>query len=484
MVELSGLARKATRGTIFVFITSYSLTAINFIGGIILARLLLPDDFGLMSLAVVYVTAFSVVKDLGLEGALLYQREDEDQVVSTFFWIQLLAAFLSIIFAFATIFIVPAAYPADLKYVLGVLAVFVLIEALGVVPRTILEKRFAFKNISLIEVGGALVALIVAMIAAQQGWGVWALVLYRIVPILMKTVGFWLIGGFRPLWVFRQDVLQWFFKSFGFPVFLSSLATMVLFQYDNFLIGTFIGTAALGYYTRAYSLARLPTQLITQVISRVAFPVYSSCQDDIQKLSKAFGIFLKGIWRLALPLTLLMFVLANEIIVILLGEKWLPSVPYLQILAGYSIARILLDDTGPLFSGGFGAPKITTRIFIIQTLLFLPLGYVAMRTFDVVGVAISVNLIMMVGIILAYGEIKRRLNLSYWEIFGLPTIAGVLSLGVLYSVIPYLSFDFLWLQVAAKGSVLGGSYLSLLLFLERKTLIVEVQKMFKYMRNS
>lgn len=481
---MQGLARKATTGTIYAFLGSYAVTAINFIAGIILARILAPEHFGVFALTIFYLTAFSVIKDWGAESAVLYRQDKEKETASTLFFLQVGLSVLAIILALASSLLLKKVYDPQVATILLILAIFALVESLGAIPRTLLEKKIEFKKLSFLEVFATFFAALAAIFFALQGFGIWALVVQRICLISLKTLGFWLFSRFRPIFAIDKQIISWFFKTFGLPIFLSSLASVFLFQFDNFLIGTFVSATILGYYTKAFQFATLPTQLITQVISRVAFPVYAKCQDDREKLASAFTIFLKGIWRLSLPMAIGLFVLAPDIIKVLLGEKWLPAAPLLRILAGYSLARILLDDTGPLFSGGLGKPKITTKILITQAILLIVLGGFGVLLGKSTGVAIAVNITMLVGVFLAYGQIQKELKLNLREIFLAPIIAAVGTLFTATIIIHINVVDSLFVNLVVKGVLFGLFYFGLLVVLEGRKLQEEINILLKYVRQN
>lgn len=476
------LIHKAARGTVYVFLGSYAVTAINFISGIVLARILAPEHFGILALAVFYWTAFSVLKDWGAESAVLYRQEKIRETSSTLFFLQVGLSSLAILLALASSFLLKKVYDPQVGVILLVLASFSVVEAMGSIPKTLLEKKIEFQSLSILEVLATLFAAGLAIALALFHFGVWALVAQRISAIFVKTAGFWILSRFRPTFAFDFGMVRWFLKDFGIPIFLSSLASLFLFQYDNFLVGTLVGTTALGFYTRAYSLATLPTQLITQVISRVAFPVYSRCQDDREKLARAFALFLKAIWRLSLPLAMSLFVLAPELIEFLLGEKWLPSVPLLRILVGYSLARILLDDTGPLFSGGLGKPKITTEIVVVQAVLLVILGSLMTYFAKATGTALAVDLVMFVGVLLAYRRIHEELKLTFSEIFLAPLVSSFGALIVVTIMTRINLLESLLLRLILIGGGLILSYLLFISILEGRKLWGEVQILRGYFR--
>ncbi|MBM4401629.1 MAG: lipopolysaccharide biosynthesis protein [Candidatus Cloacimonetes bacterium] len=479
---MDNLVRRATTGTIYAFLGSYAVTAINFIAGIILARILLPSHFGVFALAIFYLTVFSVLKDWGAESAILYRQDKEEETTSTLFFLQVALSVLAIVLALISSFLLKKIYDPQVVSILLVLAIFALVEALGAIPRTLLEKKIEFKTLSVLEASATFIAAAAAIFLAWQGFGVWALVVQRISLISLKTAGFWFTSRFRPIFAIDKQILSWFFKNFGLPIFLSSLASVFLFQFDNFLIGTFVGAVFLGYYSKAFQFATLPTQLITQVISRVAFPVYAKCQDDREKLAKAFTIFLKGIWRLSLPMAVGLFVLASDIIKLLIGEKWLPAVPLLRILAGYSLARILLDGTGPLFSGGLGKPKIRTKIAIIQAILLVFFASIGVYFWRGTGVALAVDLVMLSGVFLSYQQIQRDLKLNLGEIFLAPTLAVLGTLIVSTIIIYIIIVRSLFLTLIIRGILLCLVYFGLLLALEGSKLKKEAIVLLKYVR--
>lgn len=477
---LEEIAPRITSGTFFVFLASYGVTLVSFITQIALARLLAPADFGLYSLAFFYLTAFSILKNWGAESAVLHRRDRVKEVASTLWFFQLGVSFLTILAALVSPVVLRRVYSPQLSVVLIILALISLIESGGLIPRVLVEREIEFRGLSFLEIFAALVALVVAVLLAWRGYGVWALVANFGVNVVLKTMGFWWLSDFRPEWGFRKDVFSWFIKQFGVPVFLSSMATLFLFQFDNFLIGTFVSAAALGFYTRAYTIARLPSQLITQVISRVAFPVYSQLQSDTKTLRKTFNFFLRVIWRLALPMAVGLFVLAPEVIRILLGDKWLPAVPLLRILTVYSLARILLDDTGPFFSGGLGKPRLLTEIFAVQAVLLVVLGGVGVYLKEVIGVALVVDGVMLLGVILAYRKLAQVIELNYIDTLGKPLLAGLIALLVGLGSGVITSTESFWLGFLLKGLGVALTYGVVLWWVEREQLRKDLGQLWGY----
>jgi O-antigen/teichoic acid export membrane protein len=282
------------------------------------------------------------------------------------------------------------------------------------------------------------------------------------------------MGGGLPL-RFDPGLARWLL-GFGAKVALGAVATTILLQFDNFLVGTLAGAAALGYYAQAYKVAQWPTGLVTHIIARATLPAYARLQDDPRRLSKAFEISLWAILTLATPLALAIFAAAPDFLRLLFGDKWLPSAPLLRLLLAYSILRPVLDDTGGLFSA-IGQPGRMTVVLVVQAVTLAALAPPLTFAYQAPGTAVAVGAAFVVGAALAYYFVSRTLTISLARLFLPPAAAaaGSLALGYVLAGVVDLAGWPLLVRVLAQGGLAAGAFLGLLALIERKAALERIR---------
>ena len=258
---------------------------------------------------------------------------------------------------------------------------------------------------------------------------------------------------------------------FGFFLWIGSIATFIVFQYNDWIIGTYLSTATLGFYAKALQFAQLPTSLVTSLVSKVALPTYSKLQSDPQKLSTAFNFVLRSIIRFSVPISLVIFLLSPELVRVLIGEKWLPMVPILRIFIVYSLLRPVFDDTGALITA-IGKPKIVSNYLLIQGLLLVVLSPILTYLFKENGAAVALNLVVFVGVLLAYRFIKKNIEIDFKKLILPPLISTVGAIIFYYLATTYFLPPNLnqWVSIFLKLVLISIVYLTITILMDRNGL--------------
>lgn len=473
------LASRAVRGTAMVLVSSYANMAFGIVYGIVMARLLDPDHFGVFALAMFFFALLDLRGKLGLDYAFIHRHPTTDQLIATHWALQTILAVLTLgLVTIAALIISRLTYPVATAPIMIAIAGAMLIEAIGSTARAAMEKELVFARSTVVTSGALLVSYVAAITLAMNGFTYWALVGQVAVNAALATFGFWWMyrGSMRAFFQFHvdRDLARWMLR-FGGVLSLGAIATAVLLQFDNFLVGTFVGTAALGFYAQAYKVAQWPTGLVTHVVARTSLPTYAKLQDDAARLAKAFEMSLWLILTIALPLAIALFVSAPDFLILLYGEKWLPSAILLRFLVGYSILRPLLDDTGALFTA-IGKPQTITIILVVQALMLVLAATPLTLAFGAMGTAIGVGITFAVGISLTYRFVSYTISIPLARVFFPPAIAAMVS------VASYLAFAAsvdlnalpLFVRVIVKASVVTAMFIAIVLLLERRTLFDRV----------
>jgi O-antigen/teichoic acid export membrane protein len=337
-VPQSKLQHKAVSATLWSGIDAFARQGLQFVVSLILARLLTPQDFGTVGLLAIFIGLAGVFIDSGFSFALIQRKEISDIDLSSVFFfnisISLLAAALLCLSApgIAAFFAMPV-----LKPLTWLLAANVVIGSFGAIQGLLLTKALNFRRQCIISLAAQFVSGAVAVLLAWRQYGVWSLGVQTLLATIIGTTLLWVSSSWRPRWVFSITAIRSLFR-FGSFLLLSGLLDTLFNRLTSLVIGKFYSAKDLGYYSRADGTRLMPGNLISSIIGRVAFPVFAAAKEDKALLKAGLRKAITMAMMLNIPLMLGMAVTARPLVVVLFGDKWLPSVPYLQIL---SLAGVL-----------------------------------------------------------------------------------------------------------------------------------------------
>lgn len=310
----------------------YSTMFIQFVSGIILARLLTPYDYGCIGMLMIFMVLAEAFIDGGFGSALIQKKQPTQEDYSTiFFWNLGMAALLYAVLYFSAPYIAGFYSIPLLCDVLRVQGAVLFIYAFNIVQRNQLQKRLNFKVLSMVTVTTSIISLAVTIVMAYHGYGVWSLVTQHILTALIPAIVFWFYVKWRPVWTFSFQSFKELF-SFGVYMFLSHLMSTFTNQLRGLLIGRFYNASILGYYSKAYATEKVASMSISQVLNQVTFPLYAEAQDDKVLLGRMVKRLSVSIAYFTFPLMFVLILVAKPLFVFLYSERWLPSVPYFQIL--------------------------------------------------------------------------------------------------------------------------------------------------------
>jgi len=412
------LARKAAGAAVWVGVTQYIGQMVGFLANIALMRLIAPEAFGVLSMAVVLVSFGRKMIGFGFNYALIHRQEDVPNAVGAHLTLNLVSAMLIFGAAVAATPLVGHFYGRLTALVVIGVALEAAFEYAGFTPRLLLEKQVEFRELMLLNLGVTIGVNVVAVLLALLWPNVWVLLIRLALSQAATTVGYWLLNRHPPIAAPSRSMLRWFFQ-YGGPLWVSGIATFAIFQWDNFLVGSMIDKVALGYYDRAYQLAVLPTTMVTGIIARVAFPLYSQLQNDRERLSEAFATVLRLIVLLSAPLAIGLAYCAPEFVSVIFGATWAPMANLVRLLLLYQVMRPMFDDVGELFAA-VGQPRLISRIQLWQTAVMALLTPAAVYFWKAEGAAVAVGVVMLVGVALAYRNLRAHVTVNVWRVIVLP----------------------------------------------------------------
>jgi teichuronic acid exporter len=326
------LKQKTISGLLWSFMDSFASQGVQFIAGIVLARILSPREFGLIGMLAIFIGISQSFIDSGFTSALIRKKDCSSEDYSTVFYFNII---VSIIF-FVLLLLFSGAISSffkepQLKSLIQVLGTGLLFNSLASIQRTILTKELNFKLLMRISVIASIASGILAITMAYFGFGVWSLVALTLGRFAFTSFLLWIWSLWRPLWIFSKKSFYELF-SYGSKILLSGLIDTIYRNVYYLVIGKFFSVIELGYYTRADQFQALPSQNLNGVISRVSYPVLSNIQNDKEQLKAAYKKLIKSTMLITFVLMMGLAAVAKPMVLTLIGEKWLPSVVYLQML--------------------------------------------------------------------------------------------------------------------------------------------------------
>lgn len=466
-------------------LTSLTLRGISWSGGsrfarlglrliisAILARLLLPEDFGLVGMVFVFAGVIGMFSELGLGAAVIQRQDVTEEHLSSVFWANVITGLALTLLMIGLAPGIAYFYGEErLIPITMALGTRFFISSFGIVHRTLLTKYLELKKIAVIEVVAMGLAGGIAILLAFQGMGVWTLVIHSIILSTITVLLFWGWSEWRPRLLFRWSRMR---ELFGFSFNLLGFRFVNYFNrnLDNLLIGKFLGSSALGYYDRAYQLMLFPLENISGVLSRVLFPAFSAIQDDLPKLRQVYLRATRYISVVTFPMMLGLFVVAPEFIRVVFGSRWEPSILLLQVLCLIGLEQSISNTVGWIYLSQ-GRTDVMFKwgllsVGIVATSFFIGIQW------SVEGVAIAYAIASILLTFPGFYIPFRLINLSTGIFFRNFTLTFATSLGM--AIIVFGCRFYLKNSLQANDAVIlfscAGvgiiSYISLMAIFDRK----------------
>ena len=326
------LKKQALGGFIWSFLQQFSTQLIAFTVQLILARILTPSEFGLIGLLTVFIGIGTALFEGGMTSSLIRVVSVDTKDYSTVFFFNLGVSVLIYLLFFLAAPYIALFYKqpvlTDIARLYGLSFIFL---SFGTVQNTILTRDMKFKRQTIITLPGLLIGSIVGIVLANNEYGVWSLVYSILVTNLLTAILLWFSSDWRPQMIFDVDRFRLHFH-YGYKMTLSSLLDTIFTNIYQIIIGRFYSPVLVGYYTRANSLMMLPVGNVSAALNKVVFPLFAKVQDDIPALRAAYKKIMLIVLFVITPIIVLMALLADQLVVFLFTEKWLPIVPIFQII--------------------------------------------------------------------------------------------------------------------------------------------------------
>ena len=372
------LRERTISGMLWSFMQKFGTMAIAFVANIVLARLLTPDDYGCIGMLLIFIAVANTFIDGGFGSALIQKKEPTQEDYSTiFYWNLFLSIVLYGILFFTAPFIADFYEISLLTPVLRVQGGVLILNALSIIQCNQLRKQLRFRLIASVNLTASLLSVVITIVLAWIGWGIWALVAQQLLFSLFNAILFWSFNKWVPSFLFSK-------KSFKEFILLSSLINTFCDNIHGVLIGKFFSPAIMGLYTQARKLEEIASTSISSVVNQVAYPVLSEFQNDNLSMIRVLQRFITSLAFLVFPLMMLLILIAKPLIILLYSDKWVASVPYFQILciAGMAICLQMINYNAV---AAIGRSDILLKWTIIKRSLGLILNIGGLICFGMYG---------------------------------------------------------------------------------------------------
>jgi teichuronic acid exporter len=332
MIESSNLKGAAAKGLFWSAMDRFGGQGIQFVFGILITRILLPADYGLVGMILIFWAVGQTLVDSGFGSALIWKKNPTPADYSTVFYFNVsISLILYLIFYLIAPLIAGFYDEPKLIGLIRILCLNFILLSFGLIQQVVLQKKVDFKLMSFVNVVSSLVAGIVALYMALKGFGPWAIVVQILAKSFVTSLLLWIFNRWRPVFIFDWLSLK---ELFGYGSKLTAAGLIyTIFQYLYLnIIGKLFPVEALGFYTRASQLQDFPVKTLGSVFNRVAFPVFSAIQDDNERLKNAVRKTLRTMVFFNFPMLLGLVAVADPLIEVVLTEKWLPASEYFKLL--------------------------------------------------------------------------------------------------------------------------------------------------------
>ncbi len=428
---------------------------LNFGSTAVLARLLTPEDYGLIGMVIVVTGFIELFNEMGLSTATVQKAEITHKQVSTLFWINVGIGWLLMM---ATAAIAPGVAwfysEPRLTAITVVLGMGFVLGGLGVQHQALLKRQMRFTSLAMIEIGSIIVGICTAIVSAWQGAGYWALVFMPLARAFTFTVGVWIMCAWRPGLPVRKSGIG-SMLAFGGHITGQNVLNYFIRNLDNLLIGYFLGPQALGLYAKAYQLLLLPIQQINGPVSNVALPTLSRLQNEPERYREYYrkGILLLVV--LGMPLIAFLVEAADQVILIVLGSRWTDAIPLFRILAPAAFVGTFNVATGWVYTSLGQADRQLRWGFIASAVTVI--GFLIGIQWGTIGIAASVSLTMCLlrypGIVYCFKTTPLKVS-DLTEVLWRPTVASLAAAAILFAGRGWLALgENLLLGLLIKGLV-------------------------------
>ncbi|MBP9005974.1 MAG: lipopolysaccharide biosynthesis protein, partial [Candidatus Marinimicrobia bacterium] len=330
---------QAKSGVRWVGIGQVGYRILSMVSTIVLARLLMPDDFGVIALARLVLGFVMLLSAWGIDASIIVEEKRPKQIANVAFWINFgIMLVLGLLVIGISPWVKKFYDTPVLQPILIWLGLGLIFQSFELVPRTILNRDLNYKYLTVINLSVEIFAQLLVILLAIFGCGVWSLVIPQILASPLRAIPYWIKTKWRPsLYIEKSDIKQ--VLSFGKSILGAELIRYLNTNTDYFLIGKLLSKDKLGYYSFAFNLANWPVENIVKVINTVSLPTLAKVQSDLAEMRRLFLRMTEMVSLVTFPIFGVLVGITYELLVVIFGTKWIPAVRPLQVIVIYGIMR-------------------------------------------------------------------------------------------------------------------------------------------------
>jgi PST family polysaccharide transporter len=468
------LAQRTLKGIFWAYTSNLGGQVLTLITTTILGRLLVPDDFGLVAFALIFMAFIEAARGFGVNDALIYTSERVEDTADTVFIINVVLGFVQFTIAFLLApLLIHFIEDPRIVPVTQMLALLTIINGLTQTHDAMLQKELEFRRRFLPDVISVLIKGVISISMALLNFGVWSIVFGTLAGSISRTIAKWFLLKWRPRLRFYADRARAMW-NYGIHVLMSHLLDLLLENADQLLIGVLLGQLQLGYYTIAMKIPEMIISNLSLMLTRVLFPTYARMKSDLAQLTAGFVATTRYTSFVTVPIGLGICAVAPEMVIVVFGKQWEPSIPLVQVLALMQVMLSLPWSAGDVLKA-IGRPDISTKLLIIEVLVTFPVIVLLVTSTRLPVMAAVANLIgLTFSAILRLSVITRFVALrpiDFFHIFKVPFFSGFI---MFVCVTGWRMLVSGWsIEIILITSVLVGviSYTIPMWLLERKTLL-------------
>ena len=437
-----GLRQKAASSMFWTAVQRYSMTLVTFIADVVLARLLTPYDFGCIGMLAIFMIVAETLIDGGFGAALIQRKNPTQEDYSTiFFWNLGMAVFLYCILFICAPFIAGFYGIPILSSVLRVQGLILFVYAFNIIQLNQLKKRLQFKVLSIVHLASNIIALVITITMAYHGLGVWSLVARHLVAAFITSLVLWFFVKWRPVLVFSWQSFRELF-GFGFYMFLAHLVTNISTQIQGLLIGKIYKPETMGFYSKASGTENFASKSISQVMTQVTYPLYAQVQDDLSAMQNMVKRLTMTLSYLTFPLLFILLLVAKPLFILLYTEKWLPSVPYFQVLCLAGLGACLQAVNFQTISA-IGKSKVTFVWTFVKRIVGIGLIVGGLAIGGMKGLLCGVVLNSWLSYFVNIGLVSKYVGYKWWrQLWDLFPVTAASMISAVISYYCLSIFDF------------------------------------------
>lgn len=370
MEEKASLKEKTVKGVSWGFVDNVMSAGILAVVNLVLARLLTPEQFGIVGMTSIFMTLSTSLVDSGFTGALTRKKTVDENDFNTVFYFNFMTSLLLYLILYLSAPLIADFFSQQILVpVVRVLGLSLVVTAVSIVQKVQLVRKIDFRTQAFISLAASVLSGATGIAMAVAGCGLWSLVALQLVKLVVSSVLLWAVSSWRPSFLFSFSSLREMF-SFGGRLLLTAIVSTIWSEVYAIMIGRVYSASTLGQYTRAEKFRNMITSNVSIVMQKVSYPVLSSIQDEKQRQARAYRKLLRTTVLISFTAVMGLAGIAESAVIVLVGEQWIPCIPYLRILCVAGLFMPLLINSANVINAN-GRSDITLYLEIMKTLMAL-----------------------------------------------------------------------------------------------------------------